>query len=167
MGRIKSIAIKIMDPMTKMIVKKFIPQKPQWLSNPWFLGATIFYGAMFILGSVRSLERTFIWTFNDKLLHFTAYFVLTALIYLGLKTRPIGELFFPRSLATLAIVAGAGALDEIAQYFVGRDSSFDDWVADTAAAVVLLILVALVHGLIWTLEMYRQSISTDESGGDL
>jgi len=137
--------------------QKFILKKPEWLSNRYFLVASAFYVAMFVLGSIRTLERTFIWTFNDKLLHFLAYSFLTVLVYIGLRSRPIGEFFLPRTLACLAIVCVAGALDEIAQYFVGRDSSFDDWLADSAAAVVILFFVAIGHLLFWAWSQYRQA----------
>ena len=110
---------------------------------------------MFLLGSVRSLERSFIWTFNDKLLHFAAYAVLTVLVYLGLRSRPIGQFFLPRILWCLVIVTGLGALDEIAQYLVARDANFDDWLADTAAAIVILLFVAIGHGLLLVWQLFR------------
>lgn len=134
---------------------KFHLHQPRWLggiiapiiTNRWLLAASTLYALMFVLGSIRALERSLIWTFNDKLLHFGAYFVLTALIYLGLRLRPVGEFFLPRALTCLATVFCLGALDEIAQYFVGRDPSFDDWLADAAAAVILLLIVGVGHAI--------------------
>jgi VanZ family protein len=155
MALIKNIAIKITVAKMMKANSRIAFKKPAWLNNRWFLGASVFYALMFILGSVRSLERSVIWTFNDKLLHFVAYSIITALIYLGLKSRPIGEFLLPRFLSCLAIVLLAGALDEIGQFFVGRDSSFDDWLADAAAAVVLLIGVAFAHALIWAWQQFR------------
>ena len=128
-----------------MNAKKITLHQPEWLKNRYFLAASVFYVAMFILGSMQMLERTLIWTFNDKLLHFVAYFCLTGLVYIGMMMRPSGELFLPRMLWSLVIVSGAGALDEFAQYFVGRDSSFDDWLADTAASNTLLLLIVIGH----------------------
>jgi len=144
MDRARSTATKITAPKT-MIVKPGMARLPDWLHNRYLQCALLFYGAMFVLGSFRALERSFIWTFNDKLLHFAAYFVLTVLVYLGLRSRPSGELFLPRMFWCLAIASGAGALDEIAQYLVGRDSSFDDWLADTAAAIVILCAITAGH----------------------
>ena len=119
--------------------------KPQWLKNRYFLIATVFYLAMFILASMHVLESSLIWTFNDKLLHFAAYLFLTSLVYAGLRSSADGEFFLPCILWSLAISWGAGAIDEIAQYFVGRDSSFDDWLADAAASVVAALIISLGH----------------------
>ncbi|WP_280774861.1 VanZ family protein [Polynucleobacter sphagniphilus] len=138
-----------------MKARKFTLQKPKWLENRYLLIACVFYVAMFFLGTIRALEHSLIWSFNDKLLHFLAYFFLMTLIFIGLQSRPIGEFFLPRALACLAIISVAGALDEIAQYFVGRDSSFDDWLADAAAAVVFLLLMALKEFLLWAWAQYQ------------
>jgi len=138
--------------------------KPDWLNNRYLLLASLFYGLMFVLASIKGLERTFIWTFNDKLLHFAAYSVLTALVYLGLRSRPSGEFFLPRLLWCWAIVCGLGALDELAQALVARDASFDDWLADIAAAIVMLLLIALGHSLrlLWNLYRPNDDLADDQ-----
>lgn len=136
---------------------------PNWIKNPYLLVATVFYVLMFVLGSIRVLEHYFIWTFNDKLLHFVAYLVLTTLVYQGLKSRPIGEFFMPRILWCWAIISGAAAVDEIAQYFVGRDPSFDDWLADIAATIFMILLLTLGHGVLWVWHWYRQNQNQNQS----
>ena len=137
------------------------------LGNPFLAIASAFYLAMFILGSIRSLEHTLIWTFNDKLLHFAAYSVITVLVYFGMAKQPIGEFFLPRILSSLALVIGLGAFDELAQYFVGRDSSFDDWLVDSAAAVFILGAIAIGHGMLLLaikLGFYQSSSARSEQG---
>lgn len=81
---------------------------------------------------------------NDKITHFTAYFVLALLATVALKARL-------RALwATLALIAMGGAL-EIVQGFVGRDCDIMDEVANSLGAVggwllgwALVALLALV-----------------------
>ena len=63
---------------------------------------------MIILASFKFLERSFIWTFNDKLLHFVAYAILAGLIFLGWRNKT----FLPRLVHTLLILGVLGALDE-------------------------------------------------------
>ena len=90
---------------------------------------------MIILSSFKFLERSFIWTFNDKLLHFVAYAILAGLIFLGWRNKT----FLPRLVHTLLILGVLGALDEFLQNFTGRDPSFDDWLADMAGAILMLM----------------------------
>lgn len=138
-------------------------KRHDWLNNRYLLAALVFYGLMFVLGSIKALERSLIWTFNDKLLHFVAYAILTALIYLGLRSRPIGKFFLPRILACWTLVSGLAALDELAQILVARDPSFDDWLADTAAAIVMILFLVLGHGLMGIWNLYR---SAQDQGAD-
>ena len=140
-----------------MRVSDVILHKPEWLKNRWLLAGSVFYVAMFVLGSIPTIERTFISTFNDKLMHFAAYSILTVLVYLGLRTQIIGEFFLPRILWCFAIVLGMGALDEIAQYFVGRDPSFDGWLSDSAASVLILMFIITGHLLLLGRHYYRPS----------
>ena len=72
---------------------------------------------------------------SDKLLHFTAYFVLAALAALALRTRR-AVLF-----AVLGLVAFGGVL-EILQSFTGRDAEWLDEAAN-ALGVVLGALASL------------------------
>ena len=136
-------------------LKKGSEYLANWLKNPYLLAACVLYVLMFVLGSIRILERFFTHAFNYKLLHFVAYLILTILVYVGLKSRPIGEFFAPRVLWCWLIVSGAGAIDEIAQFLVARDPSFDDWLADTAAAIFTLLFIVLGHGLLWVWHWYR------------
>jgi VanZ family protein len=136
--------------------------KPQWINNRYFLIAAIFYVVMFILASMHFLESSLIWTFNDKLLHFLAYFFLTIMVYLGLRSSPIGEFLLPRILWCFVLVSGAGALDELAQYLVDRDSSFDDWLSNTAAVIVVLLLIVLGTSV---LKVVRPSHTSEDIDG--
>ena len=138
-------------------LKKGSEYLANWLKSPYLLAACVFYALMFVLGSIRILERFFIHAFSDKLLHFGVYLILTVLVYMGLKSRPIGEFFAHRVLWCWLIVSGMGAIDELAQFFVGRDPSFDDWLADTFAAIFTLMFITLGHGILWVWHWYRHS----------
>ena len=74
---------------------------------------------------------------SDKLQHIFAFLVLAGL----------GRLAYPdvRKRWLLVGLMGFGALIEIVQAlpFVGRDSDPLDWVADTAAALTVFVVVAL------------------------
>jgi len=119
--------------------------------NPWLLIAWAFYWAMVILGSFKFLERSFIWTFNDKLLHFVAYAVLAGLIFIGWANKP----FLPRLMTTLGILALLAGVDEILQNLTGRDPSFDDWLADMAGAILTLISLTGLMVVRWFWRAYR------------
>ena len=106
---------------------------------------------MIILASFKFLERSFIWTFNDKLLHFVAYAILAGLIFLGWRNKT----FLPRLVHTLLILGVLGALDEFLQNFTGRDPSFDDWLADMAGAILMLMGFIAFLIVRWLWRTYR------------
>ena len=119
--------------------------------NPWLLFAWAFYWSMVILGSFKFLERSVIWTFNDKLLHFCAYAIIAVLIFVGWANIP----FLPRLMTTLGIVALLAGVDEFVQNFTGRDPSFDDWLADMAGTILALIGVTGFMVARWLWRAYR------------
>jgi len=65
---------------------------------------------------------------NDKLLHFIAYFGLTAMSAAGFKTRR------PVIFACLGVIFLGGVL-EIVQGFIGRDMSIYDEIANTLGVI--------------------------------
>ena len=119
--------------------------------NPWLLFAWAFYWAMVILASFKFLERSFIWTFNDKLLHFCAYAILAGLIFIGWANKS----FLPRLMTTLGILALLAGIDEFLQSFTNRDPSFDDWLADMAGAILTLIALTGFMVVRWLWRAYR------------
>lgn len=78
----------------------------------------------------------------DKLLHFTAYFGLTALASISLRSRRAAL------LAVLALIAYGGAL-EIVQGFTGRDA---DWLDEAANALGALTGFATATAFLWLVD---------------
>lgn len=128
--------------------KKFLEhfQKNLWLVSAWIL-----YLLMVVLGSFKILERGFIWTFNDRLLHFVAYGFLSALIYMGLRNKT----FLPRLMHTLFSLAVFGIADELLQNLTGRDPSFEDWLSDMAGAILVLTGIVIFKILGWCWRTYQ------------
>src|SRR5665213_3499045 len=79
----------------------------------------------------------FLADFNDKVLHFTAYFCLSAMAAMAYRRRR------PVALAVVALICLGGAL-EILQGIVGRDMSVYDEMANGAGAILGAILARLV-----------------------
>ena len=77
----------------------------------------------------------------DKALHFTAYFVLSALAVAALRARR------PALWAMLGLIAMGGAL-EILQGLIGRDMSVYDEVANTLGVVAGAVTVWIVRAVL-------------------
>ena len=81
----------------------------------------------------------------DKLVHFSMYAVLAALL-----TRYVldGRVAVRAAIVSVACVTAFGAADEWHQRFIpGRSTEFADWVADTLGAVVGVAVVVSVHAV--------------------
>jgi VanZ family protein len=75
----------------------------------------------------------------DKLVHFSAFAVLGALV--ALAWPAVSKRFGKKQLLSAWIaIAVYAALDEWTQSFVGRDASVFDWLADAAGAAVGLAI---------------------------
>jgi len=72
----------------------------------------------------------------DKVAHFTAFAVLTALFAIGVGLR--------KAWIALGLVALIGLADELHQATLpGRYAGIDDWLTDAAAALLVVSVVAL------------------------
>jgi VanZ family protein len=97
----------------------------------WYAAAAAFMAAIWWESS-----RTFDFpkgapSFTDKILHATAWMILSALIAMGARRHRYGLLI------AFVVAALYGAVDETHQSYVpGRDSSWGDLVADAAGAVL-------------------------------
>ena len=101
-----------------------------------------YWGAMFVSTHLPAQLSDLPVQSSDKILHFSAFFILALLVALNAKCQ-LGELCL-RHYAFLAILMAAyAALDEILQRFVSRHCSFEDWVTDICGAIVGLWLFKL------------------------
>jgi VanZ family protein len=91
---------------------------------------------------------------NDKVLHFTAYFLLAFGIAL---TWQLGSgILNSRHLWIVWIVAIVyGALDEITQIPVHRDCDFWDWTADSCGAAAGILIFVLLRKFVGESIRYR------------
>ena len=85
---------------------------------------------------------------QDKLLHFTVYGILSALLVRGMR-ESVNQLFKKYHLLLSIIFTSVyGLSDEVHQYFVpGRSSELSDWLADTTGAVVIIACYYLYRKL--------------------
>ena len=128
-------------------------------SNRFMSGALALYLVMLIFASNSFLERTLIGMFNDKLLHFLIYSIIAALVYRGL----VLEFFIERLLATLGIVGGMAAVDELLQLVSNhRVADFDDWLYDVLGAVFVLMCVIAYRSITQVIANVRNANGDEE-----
>ena len=128
-------------------------------SNRFMSGALALYLVMLIFASNSFLERTLIGMFNDKLLHFLIYSIIAALVYRGL----VLEFFIERLLATLGIVGGMAAVDELLQLVSNhRVADFDDWLYDVLGAVFVLMCVLAYRSITQVIANVRNANGDEE-----
>lgn len=80
----------------------------------------------------------------DKTVHFVLYFIFAFLFLSGIiRAHPENNTrWLYIGLITIAVTSLYGATDEFHQYFVpGRTLDFFDWLTDTIAAMVCVIVV--------------------------
>jgi VanZ family protein len=92
---------------------------------------------------------------NDKVLHFTAYFLLA--FGLALTWQLGSGILNRRHLGIVWIVAIVyGAVDEITQIPVHRDCDFWDWAADSCGAAAGVLLFVVLRRLMGDRFRYRE-----------
>ncbi len=95
--------------------------------------AALFYLCMIVLGALLSTPPDPLRDTNDKLLHLTAYGVLSCLLYFGLAVRPR-----LRAVVVVLAIAVLGAVDEIIQsQFPHRHADPMDWLTDVVASIMV------------------------------
>lgn len=105
------------------------------------MAAMLLYILMVLVGAVPGKAEALSAAVYDKLLHFSAYAVLSGLVYCGLSGRPV-----PRALRTLIVAGALGALDEAIQSFMPyRHANWADWRVDMLAALSCVVILILLH----------------------
>jgi len=117
-------------------------EQSAWMRSLVYWGPVVGYaGVIFFLSSESHPEDQLPWFYlkevSDKVLHAVEYGVFALLCYRAFRwgAGPV----VARQAIVLAIVTVSvfGLTDEVHQYFVPfRDSSWQDWAADTIGAVI-------------------------------
>lgn len=114
----------------------------RWL---WLWGPVVAFIAALYFASSRSDLPALPGGVSDKVAHFAAYTVLSALAFRGFAGGGWAGVHVRSALSAFGLAAGYGLLDEVHQRFVpGRFAAVDDWIADAlgATAAVLLGVIA-------------------------
>lgn len=119
----------------------------------WYWGPVALYtGLIFVLSAQSHPDEQlppFLLAFSDKLLHAGEYAVLGGLFYRAFRWGTTGR--WARHAVGFAVVAASlyGVSDELHQWMVPlRESSWQDWVADTVGAAVGALAMQRLHHLL-------------------
>ncbi len=98
-------------------------------------------GLIYWLSDQPGLPLPMLFEWQDKLEHFTAYFIMSGLAWRSFRHLIRSQMLLLASSALFCSLHGF--LDEWHQSFVvGRDANALDWFADTLGAVVAMLAVA-------------------------
>ena len=107
----------------------------------YWLPVALYAGAIFYLSSQshpeEQLPSFLLKDISDKVLHAVEYAVLGGLCYRAFRWSMNGQMASYALLFAIAMASLYGMTDEVHQFFVPlRESSWLDWLADTAGAAV-------------------------------
>jgi VanZ family protein len=107
----------------------------------YWLPVALYAGTIFYLSSLphpeEQLPSFLLKDVSDKVLHAVEYAVLGALCYRAFRWGVSGQVASHALLFAIVTASLYGMTDEGHQFFVPfRESSWQDWVADTAGAVI-------------------------------
>jgi VanZ family protein len=107
----------------------------------YWLPAVLYAGAIFYLSAQshpdEQLPSFLLKDVSDKVLHAVEYAVLGGLCYRAFRWGVNGQVASYALLFAIVMASLYGMTDEVHQFFVPfRESSWLDWLADTAGAIV-------------------------------
>ena len=112
----------------------------------YWLPVLAYIGLIFGMSSIQSLKVPGPFPFMDKIAHLMEYSLFGLLLGRAIRFTFTRGSAFLITIATVAIGAGVGCLDEIYQRFVpGRQSDPLDWLTDLAAITAAVVLTQVVH----------------------
>ena len=106
------------------------------------IGLIIYWPGIFILTHIHISIPEWVtppFAFTDKLVHYVIYLVLVLLWLMVTNPSPTSKFGKHIVWITLVMVVAYAGFDEWSQGFVGRESSFYDFVADVGGIVTALI----------------------------
>lgn len=105
------------------------------------LAAFLFFLLMVCIGAIPGKAMAASAVVSDKLLHFTAYSILSILLYCGMSGTRLN-----RGLRTFLLIGVLGGLDEVIQSFLPyRNFSRLDWEVNMLAAAICVSFLMLLH----------------------
>ena len=112
----------------------------------YWLPVLAYIGLIFSLSSIHGNRIPSLFPYMDKLEHLMEYSLFGLLLGRAIRYTFTRGSAFVVTIATVAIGAGVGCLDEIYQGFVpGRQSDPLDWLTDLAAITAAVVLTQVVH----------------------
>jgi VanZ family protein len=106
----------------------------------------LYWIAIFALTHIPIKHLSFLVTqvnASDKTLHFLAYFILGYLLWIAVNPYQKVEWQKSRVWWILLVIVWYGALDELLQVYLSRNSSIYDFIADISGATFALILLSI------------------------
>jgi len=110
----------------------------------WLAALAVYWLVLFIGTHLPTQQVSGVAMANDKVLHATAYAVLTTLVCIAWR-RVGGSLGLRGRLVIAAVVLTYGAIDEFSQPYFGRSCDLLDWIADGVGVTLALVVDAWRH----------------------
>lgn len=112
------------------------------MPNKAYLSVAIaFFCVMVTVGALPGTANALSAIVYDKLLHFTAYALISTFVYVGMRGTPAA-----RALRTMAFILVLGSIDELIQLLLPyRNPSWLDWKFDMLAALTCVGMLMLLH----------------------
>jgi VanZ family protein len=110
-----------------------------------YVPLAVYWIALFVGTSMPSMNVPS-FTLNDKLVHFTAFFILAFLLSLSILYQNKYQILKNFYIVSAFIISSLyGLIDEFHQIFIpGRSSDILDWTADSAGALAGVLIVSFL-----------------------
>lgn len=127
------------------------------------LAAFLLFLLMVCLGAIPGKAMAASAVVSDKLLHFTAYSILSILLYCGMSGTRLN-----RGLRTFLLIGVLGGLDEVIQSFLPyRNFSRLDWEINMLAAAICVSFLMLAHPTYTALVKSRRPEKPGKQAGEI
>lgn len=123
------------------------------------IAAIAFFCVMVAVGTVPDNANALSAVIYDKLLHFTAYALLSTLMYVGLRGTPA-----TRALGTLAFIFVLGSIDAMLQFILPyRTPNLLDWKFAMLATLTCVGMLMLLHPVVTARQALRSVRSSQRA----
>ncbi len=105
----------------------------------------MYWPALFVVAHIPIPRIVYMAHVSDKALHFTAYLILTGILWFAISPHEKVNWLGKKVWLALGIILVYGTADEILQGYVGRSCDFHDLLADMGGGVTGLILFSMLE----------------------